>query len=461
MHTPDDCAQTGGQSNAAPELTEEQKLRGLPWQLAGNALNGFFANLTVFGSVFLLFLHELGLPKAQIGILLSFLPFAGLLALGFAPLATRLGRRRVFLACWTGRKLAIAAALLLPWVMGRYGHTGGLIYLATLVALFAILRSLAETAWYPWSQEMIPDRVRGRFGANSTVLTTAASCLALVLAGQVIRGGTGVGRFLVLIAIGCVAGFLAVLTMARVPGGRPSADTGCGKSHVANMRQALRDRNFVFYLVAFGCVTVGTQLYLSFLPLFLKEQLKIAPGVVVTLDTVVMIGGALASLLWGYTADRFGSRPVVMSATALTFVVPLAWLLLPRQAPHLLPWCIVLYFVNGVALNGNSIGALRLLFNGVVPPHENTAYTALYYSWIGLVGGLAPLAAGGLLQLGGDWESQVAGVVVDSHALLFLLGLLLIGAGWACYRRVRPDDQYLTREVVQRVSVRLLRLLPW
>src|SRR5664279_3113347 len=90
-----------GEPQGPPELAEEEKLRGLPWQLAGNALNSVFAYLTVFGSVFLLFLHELGLPKAQIGMLLSLLPFAGLLALGFAPVATRLGRRRVFLACWT------------------------------------------------------------------------------------------------------------------------------------------------------------------------------------------------------------------------------------------------------------------------------------------------------------------------------------------------------------------------
>jgi len=136
--------------------------------LAQQAFNSIFASLTVFGSVFLLFLHELRLPTAQIGMLLSLLPFCGLLALGFAPVATRLGRRRVFLVCWTARKFAIAGLVLLPWVTGRVGRTGGLLYLVALVALFAVLRSLAETAWYPWTQEMIPARVRGRFSAHLT-----------------------------------------------------------------------------------------------------------------------------------------------------------------------------------------------------------------------------------------------------------------------------------------------------
>ena len=150
MATLDGSAEAVPEPQELPELSEEQKLRGLPWQLAGNALNTIFAYLTVFGPVFLLFLQELGLPKAQIGVLLSLLPFAGLLALGSAPVVTRLGRRRVFLVCWGTRKVVIGGLLLLPWVTGRYGHTGGLIYLTAVVALFAVLRSLAETAWYPW-----------------------------------------------------------------------------------------------------------------------------------------------------------------------------------------------------------------------------------------------------------------------------------------------------------------------
>lgn len=457
MPASDEPAGCRAEPGELPELSEEVKLRGLPWQLAANALNSVFAYLTVFGSVFLLFLRELGVQKAQIGVLLSLLPFAGLLALGFAPVATRLGRRRVFLACWTARKLVISALLLLPWVTGRLGHTGGLIYLTAVVALFAVLRSLAETAWYPWSQETVPDRVRGRFGANSTVLSTLASCLALVAAGQVIKSGTGVDRFLVLIAAGCVIGLLGVLAMVPVPGGRPRPDTGPRERHAGNMRRALQDRNFVLYLAGLGCVTVGTLLYLSFLPLFLRERLGISAGAVVTLDTAVMVGGALSSLLWGRTADRYGSRPVLMSAVALTLAVPLGWLLLPRGAPHLQVWCAVLYFAHGIALNGTAIGSGRLLFNGVVPFNESTAYTALYYAGLGLVGGVAPIVAGSLLQAGASWERHLAWLTVDGHAVLFALALLLLGAGWACYGRVRPDDRYRTRDVLHRASERLLR----
>jgi hypothetical protein len=111
-------------------------------------------------------------------------------------------------------------------------------------------------------------------------------------------------------------------------------------------------------------------------------------------------------------------------------------LLLPRQVPHLLPWCVRLYFAQGIALSGSTLGAGRLLFNGVVPPDENTAYTAVYYAWIGLVGRIAPLTAGGLLQTCGALEVQLAWLAADAHALFFTLALVLIGAGWTYYSLV-------------------------
>lgn len=452
----DPAETTGSEMAATPELAEAEKLRSLPWQGAHHAFNATFTSLTFFGPVFLLLLSELGLPKAQMGLLLSLFPFCGLLALGFAPVATRLGRRRVFLTCYGLRKVVVLGLLLLPLVLARFGHNGGLAYLIAIVSIFGILRALAETAWYPWSQEIIPDRVRGRFSAIATVLAMLASSAALAFAGLVIKHRPGIDGFMLLIAIGGTAGILGVLVMFMVPGGKPQPTTTASDTHWAQMREALRDRNFALYLAGLACVTVGTLLYLSFLPLFLKERLAVPAGVVVTLETAVMIGGGVSALLWGWVADRVGSRPVLMPAIALTILIPLGWLLLPRETPHLLPLCAILYFLHGVAFNGVAIGAGRLLLNGVIPPQQSTAYTALYYAWLGLVGGVAPLLAGGVLEGFGAWQAHLGLTTFDGHTVLFALAVLLVAAGGVCYGRVRPDDRYRTRDLLQRVTQRLL-----
>jgi MFS family permease len=437
--------------NAAQSESDRIKVRAFPWHLAHGALTSIFFLWTFGGSVFLLFLSELGLPKAQIGIMLSFFPFSGLLALVFAPYATRIGRKRVFMACYGSRYVVIINLLLLPWILANLGQAAGITFVFVIMTGVAILRALGETAYYPWSQEFIPNSVRGLYNAIFTALSTFASAAALLVAGVVLGAGAGLERYLWLIGLGTLIGLAGIVVMNWVPGGAPDPREGAAASHFANMTEALRNPNLAAYLRGMGGVMVGSVLLISFLPLYLKEQLGLPASTVVILDTVVMVGGALSSILWGWAADRIGSRPVLLSSLAVGLLVPAGWLLLPRQLSNAVLWCGLLYFLYGVIANGSSIGAGRLLFNGVVPQEKSTSYTAIYYAWMGLTGGIAPLAAGAILSFSEGLQAQVGPLVVDGYTLLFFLALLLLIYGLVEYSRVAPDDVYSTRAAIRKI----------
>lgn len=374
--------------------TEQEKIRAIPWSLAFGITNSIFCFWTFGGSLFVLFLAALGLPKGQIGLLLSLFPFCGPIALFFAPAATRLGRKKIFLICNACRHPIIALLLLLPWIVIRYGHSAAMLFLAAVCIVFAVLRALAETALYPWMQEAIPNRIRGRFAAWSAVLGLATATAALAVASLVLSRGTGLGRYLFLLGTGSVIGALGTVAVINIPGGAPIPPVLDSPSHRGNMREALRDRNFCAYLGGVAGLMIGTAILISFLPLYVKEQLAISVPGVMHLDMAGMVGGALASLGWGVLSDRYGSRPVLMSSIVVLLLLPLAWLLLPRQGPHIVGWCMALYILFGAANNGIAIASGRLLFNGVIPPEKNTAYTAIHYAVMGVTGGLAPLLAG-------------------------------------------------------------------
>ncbi len=55
--------------------SDRAKIRALPWTLFFGALNSFFALWTFGGSMFVLFLTDLGLPKGRIGMMLSLFHF--------------------------------------------------------------------------------------------------------------------------------------------------------------------------------------------------------------------------------------------------------------------------------------------------------------------------------------------------------------------------------------------------
>ena len=67
------------------EVTVVEKMRKLPWSVGFSIMNSVYVQYFFFGSIFILFLNELGLDKAQIGGLLSLMPFFGLIALFVAP----------------------------------------------------------------------------------------------------------------------------------------------------------------------------------------------------------------------------------------------------------------------------------------------------------------------------------------------------------------------------------------
>jgi len=443
--------------SAAHTEADRAKIRALPWHLAHGSLTSIFFLWTFGGSVFVLFLNQLGLPKGQIGIMLSFFPFSGLLALVFAPYATRIGRKRVFLACYGGRYVVIINLLFLPWIIANLGKPAGIAFVFAIMLLVAILRAMGETAYYPWSQEFIPNSVRGLYTAIFTALGTFVSALALMAAGWMLGDGTDMARYLWLIGVGTGIGVLGIAVMYWVPGGAPDRAEGTASAHFANMAEALRNRDLSAYLRGMGGVMLGSVLITSFLPLYLNEQLGLSAGTVVVLDTVVMVGGALSSILWGWAADRAGSRPVLMSSLALGLLLPLAWLLLPRNMPNAVIWCGLLYFVYGVAANGSAIGAGRLLFNKVIPQEKSTAYTAIYYAWMGLTGGAAPLLAGLILSAAGGLRLSLGWLPLDGHTLLFMLGLLALVYGLVEYGRVAPDGAYTTRGLIAKLLSSLLR----
>jgi hypothetical protein len=198
----------------AATLTDVEKIRRLPWLVSGDVLNIIFVSLTFAGPVFILFLDQLGLGSAQIGFLLSLIPFCGVIALFIAPLVTRFGYKRVFITFWGVRKFVL---LLTPVFLARFGAQAAFIWVAGIIFSFAICRAIAETARNPWLQEVIPDSIRGKFGAVSGMSTTMAAIFATIGASLVIGSGTGLGRFMILMAIGIGAGLLGVMAYSRAP----------------------------------------------------------------------------------------------------------------------------------------------------------------------------------------------------------------------------------------------------
>ncbi len=421
------------------EPTTAEKLHGLRWNTLGDSANSVFVQFTFFGSIFVLFLSELGLGKSQIGFLLSLFPFAGLIAPFIAPSVARFGYKRTFLTFWGIRKAITAGLLLVPLMVAQFGSTVAVIFVGLIVTGFALARAISETGRYPWMQEYIPNTVRGKYSAINNVFTTVAGLIAVALSGFVLEHSTGLTGYMTLIAIGVFLGGVSFWAYGRIPGGAPTAPTE--ERPPRDLWAAATDRNFRNYLIGIALITLAMTPMVSFLPLFMREQVGLSDSQVVLLQNGVLVGGLFSVYMWGWAADRFGSTPIMLSSIALRLFLPILWLLMPRYSDLSLYAALGIAVLQGATNMGWGIGSARLLFVSVVPPSKKADYLALYYAWIGVTGGVSQLIGGWLLALASDFSGSFLTIQLDSYTPLFLLGLGLPLIAIAVLRRIHVANE--------------------
>ncbi|MCC6168417.1 MAG: MFS transporter [Caldilineaceae bacterium] len=421
------------------EPTTVEKLRGLPWSIASNAANTVFVQYTFFGSIFVLFLSALGLSKSQMGFLLSLLPFFGLIALFVAPAVARFGYKRTYLLFFGVRALVAAGLLLTPTVMHRYGPEAALTFVAVVTAVFSILRAIGVTASFPWAQEYVPNSVRGKYTATSNMFTTITGFVAVSVGGLVLARTQELTGFMLLIAVGVVFGWTSVGLASLIPGGAPQR-VGSGRDAPGrDLWTAARDGDFVRYLVGVGLITLVTVPLGSFLPLFMRDEVGLNDSAVVWLQTGSLVGSLVSSYAWGWAADRYGSIPVTLYGLSLRALLPICWMLMPRQSDLSLGVALGIALLQGVADMGWGIGSGRLLYVSVVPPQKRTDYMAVYYAWTGIVGGISQLSGGTLLEMTQGLSGQIGFFRIDPFSPLFLAGMVLPFVSFYLLRQVRED----------------------
>jgi HEAT repeat protein/Na+/melibiose symporter-like transporter len=423
------------------ELTNAEKLRKIHWNTALNAINTVFAQLTFFGAAFPLFLAELNFSNTEIGFLLSLIPFAALVALFVAPAAARWGYKRTFVTFFGVRKAVTTFLLLVPWVQAQFGTQAVLIYVTVVVLAFSLVRSIAETAIWPWAQEFIPNSIRGTYTAVNDIVCRLTGVAAIALSSLLLALPLGMDRYILMFGIALVFGWGAVWAASHIPGGRPVTGEAGERVSYRGLLGVLRDRNFTLYLAGLSIVTLGTGPIASFLPLFMEREIGLSESHVVLLQIGGMVGGLTATYLMGWASDRYGSKPVLLSGLYLKCILPVAWLLMPRNSDLSLPAALVISAVSGIADIAWAIGLIRLLFVGVVPPEKKTGYMAMYYAVAGLAGGLSSVIGGRILDATAGISGQFLFITLDPFTPLFVGGIVLTVVSVFVFNTVKADSR--------------------
>ncbi|HEX6386813.1 MAG TPA: MFS transporter [Anaerolineae bacterium] len=428
------------------EPTTAEKIRKLPWSIAAYATNSVFVQFTFFGSAFVLLVSQLGLSKSQIGALLSFFPYAGLIALFIAPAVARFGYKRTYLTFFAARKLVTGGLLLTPLILARFGFQATLVYVYAVTLTFALCRAIGETGYYPWHQEYVPGSVRGRYSATNNMFSTLTGLVAVSVASFVIERSAGLSGYMWLIGVGVLFGLASVWCSSHVPGGAPVPKSGPDAGARRDFRSALADSDFLRFLFGASFITLAVTPMTSFLPLFMEEQVGISAGNVILIQTGTLVGGLISTYWWGWAADRYGSQPVALLGAFILVLLPVFWMAMPRYSELSLYVALAIALAQGIANMGWLIGSGRLYHVSIVPPAKKTDYMALYYAWVGIVGGTSQLLGGQLLQATAGISGQFLVFTIDPYVSLFALGLIFPLVSIVLLRGVQADSRVTVEE---------------
>ena len=89
---------------------------------------------------------------------------------------------------------------------------------------------------------------------------------------------------------------------------------------------ALKDSNFLMFILYFSLWTFAVNLSAPFFNIYLLKNLSLDVSLVTIYSSLSSGANLLLLMFWGRLADRWGNRPLLIAVGLVVAVTPLLWL---------------------------------------------------------------------------------------------------------------------------------------
>ena len=377
-----------------------------------------FVNMS-FGALFPFIQEELGINRAQLGLIASGLAGgAGASALPGGWLADVMGVRRLQTVAMIGVFVGVLS----------FSQTQSLVQAVLLTVLIGFGLSPTAISYSKAILDWVPPRTRGLAAgiveSGASVGGIIAAVLITFLA--VTLGWRSAVVILSLIILASSIGFFSLYRDKP-----PSSYTGRERSTSGRSRLSLvaKDRDMIL-LALFGSAFSAIQAILTtYLVLFSREDLGMSAGVAGGVLAVYMAGGAVGRVGWGLASDLMRRRRLevlalvgVLSAVFIGFIA-----VLPSDTP--LAMVLALVFLTGSGTLGRSAVYVVVVGERASPTQFGTA--------LGFMNAVSRVGSFGL--------PPVFGLIVDRNRSYHLAWWMMVGVaavGSLLLAFVRPQTQH-------------------
>lgn len=271
------------------------------------------------------------------------------------------------------------------------------------MAGFAI--NLVGPTYTEWIGKIVPERSRGWYFSQRLMIATIVGMIVGLIGARLLDYYKAVENeslgFALIFGLGWICAMLSQYfyeRMADTP--RDDVIKASLKSTIEVVKQPLRDPNFrqiMWFVVIF---TASQGFAGNLFAAFALESLKMDFLPLQLTGVAHALGTILTVRMWGFLADRYGNKPLLLLLSIGVSVTPLLWVACPPGEEFVTRNTIVLFvghIFNGIVWSGVGVVQMNLYLSTSTP--ENRAnYLASALTIASLALGISPLLGSAMLS---------------------------------------------------------------
>ena len=303
----------------------------------------------------------------------------------------------------------------------------------TLVTVVAAsgLGAFASSNWFSWMAAVVPHRLRGRYFGFRNSATSLITLLGVPLMGWFVStwGADPLLGYGIVLLVGVLAGMISLGCQFFMVGVNPQLyKKDAENDRLADKKEkqitdfvpsALKDSNFLMFILYFSVWTFAVNLSAPFFNIYLLKNLSLDVSLVTIYSSLSSGANLLLLMFWGKLADRWGNRPLLIAVGLVVAVTPLLWLGTGNYPFAVWVWLPLLHL-----LAGTTLGAIGLCTNNIqmeiASIEQPSTYFAIAAAVSGVAGALGTTAGGFVAELPG----MSLGALFALSAAVRLFGLL-------------------------------------
>ena len=312
---------------------------------------------------------------------------------------------------WVWRLLYTPVALL-PFLM--LPPATALLVLLLCISIAAAAIQTVNPIYNDWLAELVPTTSRGWYFSRRTLVATAVGMVAGMAGGLALdmfrgQGQEGVG-FSIVFGAGVVCAIVSMVFFLRMKETvRQDPVRMSWRESFRSMARPWQDKNFRLLLL-FSGLFMASQTYAGgFFSAFALETLKINFTLLQLIAVMHAVGTIWFVKTWGFLADKYGNKPILVLTTIGTVITPGVWLVcVPGADVRNAVILLVFHVYNGIVWSGVTVTQLNL-YMSTAEPSERSSYLGTALTTTAVLGGVAPLLGSfSMDQLRGPLGAEMA-----------------------------------------------------